>query len=164
MSATEITEQPQQRHRSVSHNGGWWGAVVATLVVGALGGFLIGLQVGKGSSVATMAGVAGNGQARGGFGMRGGTFGTVTAVTSDSITVKDTRRSTTVTYAITSSTTVTDNGATAALSDVVVGDSVIVQSSSTDTTTDDSTTTKTATTIALNPSMPSAPGDSSATQ
>lgn len=79
------------------------------------------------------------------------TMGTVTAVSSSSITVKSSMDSSVSTLGITSSTTVTDNGESAKISDIEVGDSVMVQTGSSD--------TKTATKIMLNPSMPTDTGN-----
>jgi hypothetical protein len=86
-------------------------------------------------------GGAGGFSGRGGY---GGGFGTVTAISSTSISVQNARSGTTTTYAITPSTVITDNGATVTYSDIANGDTVIVMASSTSSTT--------ATTINVNPS------------
>jgi hypothetical protein len=83
-----------------------------------------------------------------------GSFGTVTAISSDSISVKDQRTSSVKTYSITSATTVTDDGSTSTVSAIAVGDSIMVQSSSSSSTT--------ASTINLNPTM-GGPGGASTT-
>lgn len=164
VTADVYDDEPRSRQQLSGGNGGWWAAVVAALVVGAIGGIIVGIQMGKGSSTTANTGAMGDDgqQMGGGFGMRGGTMGTVTAISSDSITVEDTRRSTEVTYTITSSTTVTDSGSSVTASDITVGDSVIVQSDSTSSSSDsDDATVKTATSIELNPTMPSGmPGGS----
>lgn len=132
-------ESRPSQHTKVN-NGGWWAALAAT------------------------GGQFGNGVMGSDGGMRGGgTMGTVTAVTSDSIVVEDTRQNTTVTYAITSDTTVTDDGTTASVSDIAVGDTVLIRATSTSSSSssDGSATTKTASSIVLNPSMQSGPGNQS---
>lgn len=158
-------ESRPSQHTKVN-NGGWWAALAATLVVGVVGGLVIGIQIGKNDSSTTAAtgGQFGNGVMGSDGGMRGGgTMGTVTAVTSDSIVVEDTRQNTTVTYAITSDTTVTDDGTTASVSDIAVGDTVLIRATSTSSSSssDGSATTKTASSIVLNPSMQSGPGNQS---
>jgi hypothetical protein len=55
-----------------------------------------------------------------------GVMGEVTAVSSSSISVKDTKTGSSSTYSITSSTKVLNNGQAATISDIKVGDSVIV--------------------------------------
>lgn len=160
----EYDRRPRHRQgNGVGSNGGWWAAIVATLVVGVVGGLVAGIQIGKGSTSSTVAGNSAIGDSQqmgGGFGMRGGTLGTVTAVSDASITVEDSRQSTTVTYTITDDTTVTDNGSTASVSDIAVGDTVMVQASSnsSSSSSSDDSTTQTATSIALNPSMQGGPG------
>lgn len=70
----------------------------------------------------------------GGFRGRGmmGTLGTVTAISSDSITVKDTQRGGLVTFKIDSSTKVTNGTDTKAVSDITTGASVRIQDSTSD--------------------------------
>jgi hypothetical protein len=82
---------------------------------------------------------AANGQ--GGFGGRGGRFGgqrptigPVTAISGTSITVQDSRTSSSTTLSITSSTQITDNGQTVAASDIQTGDTVAAIASTTDKT------------------------------
>lgn len=116
------------------------------LLVGAGSGFLAGLAVGKhtngrsalgvqsplygGRQAPTYQGQMGRGVSRTFF----STTGTVTDVSSSSISVK-TNRGTTVTYVITSSTTVSNGGNSASVSDIKVGDTVSVRQT-TDTTGD----------------------------
>ncbi|HUS26682.1 MAG TPA: hypothetical protein VMY99_05030 [Nevskiaceae bacterium] len=72
-------------------------------------------------------------------------FGTVTAISSTSITLQNPRTSSSKTYNITSSTTITNNGAAATYNDIKTGDTVMVTKA-------DSTSTD-ATRIMLNPSF-----------
>lgn len=65
---------------------------------------------------------------------RAGGFGTVTSVSSNSITISNTRTNASTTYTINSSTTITDNGQTGSLSDIQSGDRVIVTTASTTST------------------------------
>lgn len=126
------------------------------LLIGAGSGFLAGLGLGKhletrgavgtnrpfGGQQAPLyqseRGQAGRGVSR--------TFseskGTVTAISSDSISIKTTR-GTTVTYTITSSTTVSNKGSNASVSDIKTGDTVLIRQTN-DTTGD-------ASAIELNP-------------
>lgn len=69
-----------------------------------------------------------------GRGMMGGAVGEVTAVSSDSISIKDTMRGGSVTYKIDSSTKVTENGTTKTVSDIKTGDTVRVSATGGDTT------------------------------
>jgi hypothetical protein len=101
------------------------------------------------SKVATTTSSASN--FSGGFGGGGyvgraayGSFGTVTAISSTSISVQDTRSGSTKSYVITSSTIITDNSSTVTYSDIQDGDTVIVTATSTSPTT--------ATRINVNPS------------
>lgn len=80
--------------------------------------------------------------------MRGG-FGEVTAVTSSSITVRETMSGSSTTYTINDSTKVTNDGDDVSVSDIKVGDTVIVRTNSND--------NKVATQITINPSMPNGP-------
>ena len=132
-------------------------AVLPAIIVGAVvigvGGFVGGMQFqkGKGSTTNASGQQQTTDQAGGAFGGRGmgmgrGAFGTVTAVNSSSITVKNDRQGTESTLTISSDTKVTDNGSTASVSDITVGDQVMVQTDTTD--------TKKATQIRLNPTMP----------
>lgn len=73
------------------------------------------------------------------------TVGQVTAVSSDSITIKNDRTGSDQTLKITSSTVVENNGSTASVSDVKVGDTAFVQLDSND--------SGAASRIILNPTM-----------
>ena len=93
------------------------------------------------------------GQGRFGNGQRPN-MGQVSTVSSESITVQDSRPNSTQTFKITSNTTVQNNGSTAAVSDIKTGDTVLITTSSSD--------TSTATRIMLNPSF--SPPSSDSTQ
>lgn len=109
-------------------------AAVVALVLGGAGGFFAGYQAGgandnagqQGQQVGMNGGP--NGMMGGGqFGMGG--LGEVTAISSDSVTIKDQRQGDETTYDITSDTEVTDDGESAAVSDIAVGDTVMIRSS-----------------------------------
>jgi hypothetical protein len=135
----------------------WFAAGGIALFIGIVG-FVGGMQVGRLSNTiarnTTTRSMLGAG---GGYGSGGGTFngptatataglsasGAITAVSTTSVTVKDTRTGASVTFGITSSTSVTNAGATAAVSDLQVGNTVRVQSAS--------TTSTDATLVELNP-------------
>ena len=133
--------------------------IALAVVVAVAGmGFFGGVQYQKGrKNTATSNGQFqsfgdGSGNFGGQGGMRGGQmgeFGSVTAVSSTSISVKINRSGETKTYTINSSTTITKDSATASASDIAVGDTVIVQASDSDSTT--------ATRIVINPSMNGGP-------
>jgi len=61
---------------------------------------------------------------------RGGGLGTVTAISSSSITVQNSRSGQSSTYAITSSTEISDDGQSASASSIAQGETVIVVPSS----------------------------------
>ncbi len=86
---------------------------------------------------------------------RYGGFGTVTAISSTTISVQDFRSGTVTSYAITPSTVITDNGTTVSYSDIANGDRVIVMASSSSPTV--------ASTINVNPNY-GGPGGASQTQ
>jgi len=138
--------------------------IVALVMLG--GGFIAGMQYQKSKGTSSASASLQNGQTGGPGGMRqrNGGFGTVTAVSSDSITISEqsmpgasssTSSATTKTYSITSSTAITDNGSTVTTSDIAVGDSVMVQTSS--------STSTTATQIIVNPTMGGPSSSSSST-
>ena len=109
-----------------------------------------------GSSNAAASSGRGNFPGGGGFGgaRRSGGIGSVTAISSSSITVNDQRSGSSKTYSITSSTQITDNGSTVDYTDIKTGDTVLVSA--------DSSTSTTATRILVNPSFGGGmePGDS----
>jgi hypothetical protein len=83
-----------------------------------------------------------------GFGGRQGgmgDFGTVSSVSSTSITVENTRTNASTTYTVNSSTSITNDGETGSISDIQSGDRVIITTAS--------TTSKVATKIEINPSF-----------
>lgn len=150
--ADEGSGKPRKNGRPFS------GAVIATMIgvllLGALGGFVAGAQVGKTSSATASqrdGGPGGAGGQMGGPGAMNGTFGEVTAVSSTSITVKDQRSSESTTYKINDDTKITDGGNTAAVTDITKGDTVMIATSDSDDTT--------ASSIKLNPSMGGPRGD-----
>lgn len=61
-----------------------------------------------------------------------GIIGTVTAVSSTSISANDARSGSESTKTINSSTTISNNGAGATVNDINVGDQVLIQTSSSD--------------------------------
>ncbi|HVV26021.1 MAG TPA: hypothetical protein VHC21_03240 [Candidatus Saccharimonadales bacterium] len=136
------------------------GLVAAVIVLCGLS-FVGGRQYQKhhGSSANSSATAAGGGLAGGRFGggvRREGGIGSVTAISSSSITVSDQRSGTSKTYSITSSTQITDNGSTVDYTDIKTGDTVLVTASSSSSTT--------AARILVNPSFGggmAAPGGSS---
>lgn len=90
------------------------------------------LRVGA-NTVVTATNQAGDSRFGGGFGggLRAGrVFGQVTAVSSTSISVQDTRTGTTTTLSITSATQIMNNSATVAASSIQVGDTVLVSPAS----------------------------------
>jgi len=127
---------------------------VGILVVAILS-FLAGMQYEKGKTPTTVAAnTSSSGQASNGSGGQGGfgggfqrgdrAFGTVSSVSSTSITIQ-TRSGSTSTYTITSSTTVTDSGQSSSVSDIQTGDTVILSL--------DSSNTQDVSSIMLNPSF-----------
>ncbi len=88
---------------------------------------------------------AGNGP---GGGFRNGqrpNIGEVTAISSDSISIQDSRSNSNQTFKITSDTTIQDNGSTVSASDIKAGDTAVVIAYSSD--------ASTASRIMLNPSF-----------
>ena len=71
----------------------------------------------------------GTGGGAGGFRMRRGAFGSVTAVNGSNISVQDQRSGNSRTYTIDSSTSITKDGTTASASDIQVGDTVLIRPS-----------------------------------
>lgn len=160
----EEQSNPRQHDHSAQRKSGTSSkAIISVAVVVAVAalGFFGGMQYQKSKVSSTTT----TGQQTGGYGMgmngidgrasHMGEFGTVTAVSSTSISVKNDRTSSTKTYAISSSTTFTKDSASAAYSDVTVGDTVLVEANSSD--------SSTASSIVINPSMNGGPMDSSGT-
>ena len=108
--------------------------VVAVLILSGLS-FFGGIKYQKAHQSNAMANTASQGSpfGRGGSGGPGGgfsgqrpTFGTVSAVSSSSITVNDQTSGSDATFSITSGTTITDNSKTVTTSDISVGATVAV--------------------------------------
>jgi hypothetical protein len=125
-------------------------AIVAVIV--AAGSFFGGVEYQKGNqktvSTTTTRGFSQSGTTTGtgGFsGQRRGGFGTVSAITTSSISLTNARTSTSTTYSITSATTVTDAGSASTVSAIQTGDRVMVTTASTSSTV--------ATQISINPTM-----------
>jgi len=148
----ENTHQSHKRSTSAKHNTPKIAGLIVGVVLIGIASFFGGVQYqkGKNNTVATTdgqsQGMGGNGMVMmgPGGGQRMGEAGTVTAVSSSSISFNSQRTGSVVTYAITSSTTITDNGSTVTASDIAVGDMVLVESSGSGSTT--------ATNIIVNPS------------
>ncbi len=151
---TEPTETPEkvEKHTKVvpAPKRGWSAYqkpifITVVVVLGLALSFCAGMQVEKhGNRGNHFAGdERGLMQNRAGGMRRMGGLGSVTAVSSSSITVQNQRTGTSTTYTIDSSTKITNNGATAAISDIKTGATVLVRTSSSSTTT--------ATTIEVNP-------------
>jgi hypothetical protein len=154
MSLSEYANQPKPTPKK---QGGFprGGQLAVGILIVAILSFLAGMQYQKGKTPATKAVSAtnssqyGSGSGRsggfgGGFQRSDRAFGTVSAVSSTSITIQ-TRSGTTSTYTITSSTTVTNAGQSASVSDIQSGDTVIM--------TLDSSNTQDVSSIMLNPSF-----------
>lgn len=153
ISLSEYTNKPKP---SSSKNVGFprSGMIIVGAVVLVGVGFLSGMQYQKGKTPTTSVSQTANSQSSsngsGGPGGYGGgsrgdrAFGTVSAVSSSSITIQG-RTGTSTTYNITSSTTVTNDGQSSSVSDIQTGDTVIM--------TLDSSNTQNVTAIMLNPSF-----------
>jgi hypothetical protein len=130
---------------------------VAIIVVLALMiiSFFLGLQYEKKHAPKTATGVTNTsrgGLGSGGFGGGAGrgnrgdnVIGTVTAITSGSITVDNSFSGSSTTLSISSATTITDNDQSVTISDIQTGDKVLITKSS--------STSTTATSIDVNPSF-----------
>ena len=135
------------------------GIMIVGAALVALISFLAGVQYQKGKTpTASTTQTASNqsGSNSGGPGGYGGgfkrgdrAFGTVSSVSSTSITVQ-TRNGSDKTYDITNSTTVNNDGQSASVSDIQTGNTVIL--------TLDSSNTQNVTSISLNPSFGGGPG------
>lgn len=131
-------------------------------VVFACGGFLGGMQYQKvadqnnGSGIAQTNSGGSFNQRSGNFNgaRRAGNFGTVTSVSSTSITIAlsggRAAAGTTKTYTINNSTTITSGGSSASVGDVHTGDRVMIRVSSSD--------VSVAASITINPSLRGMPG------
>jgi len=132
------------------------GAGLLVVLIVAVLSFLGGMQYQKGKKSATTDQTASGGPSSQNFGnFQGGTgggrmnivLGQVTAISSTSISIQDSRSNSTTTLDITSSTQVTDNGEAASVSSIKVGDNVVVRPNSSN--------SKQADQIILNPQAPS---------
>ncbi len=141
------------------------GAGLLVVLIVAVLSFLGGMQYQKGKKSATTDQTASGGSSSQGFGgFQGGpggggrtniVRGQVTAISSTSISVQDSRSNSTTTLDITSDTTITDNGQTASLDSIKVDDNVVVRPNSSN--------SKQADQIILNPQVPSGTPSSSTT-
>ena len=131
--------------------------VVAVLILSGLS-FYGGIKYQKGhqskaaastASQGSPFGQGGSGGPGGGFSGQRPTFGSVTAVSSSSITVNDQTSGSSKTFSITSATTITDNSQTVTASDISVGATVAVIA--------DSSSSTQASRILVNPSAGGAP-------
>lgn len=135
-------------------------AIVLLVLCGISFGLGIAYQQGKQNKVAGISNNQqsalpdmGNGPGAGGLGGGQGGFangqrpnmGEVTAVSSDSITIQDSRSNSTQTFKITDSTEITDNGSKASAEDIKTGDSVLIATGTSD--------TSTASQVMINPSF-----------
>jgi hypothetical protein len=108
------------------------------LLVGLISALLfggIGYELGHSANKAMPNTLPGGQQAGGNFGGRRfgqGSLGTVSAISSTSITVNDSRSGTAKTYTINSSTSIANNGASATVGDISDGTTVLVTPSTTD--------------------------------
>jgi hypothetical protein len=127
-----VSSRPKNKTKHTIHIPLVW--LVIVVVVGA-GCFFIGDHYGKDhvpkSTKASSA--SANSGFGGGFGgaersLRA--FGTVSAISSSSITVQNQRTSSSDTYNITSSTQITDNGQTVTYTDIQTGDTVVITKAS----------------------------------
>lgn len=129
-------------------------AVLLMVLVGWLS-FVAGEHHQKSRTVSVAANNPGAGQFGGGLGgglgspRRGGSIGTVSSISANSITVQDRRSGMDSSFNLDSSTTVTNNGQVATVSDIKPGDLVLIRTSSAD--------NKTAASIMLNPSFGGGP-------
>lgn len=129
------------------------GAGLLVVLIIAVLSFVGGMQYQKGKKTASTDQTAsGQGFSNLQGGPAGGgrmniVLGQVTAISSTSISVQDSRSNSTTTLDITSDTKVTDNGQAASLSSIKVGDNVVVRPNSSN--------SKQADQIILNPRVPS---------
>lgn len=150
----------EEHHKKSKNKSNEWLKIfaAATIVFLACGiSFAAGMQYQKHNQPTIRAGLNdrfsdGQGEYGMGQGFRGGgmrqnvAIGTVTAISSTSITVNDQRSGTSTTKTINSTTTITNNGTKVAVDSIKVGDSVFVRASTSDTTI--------ASSIDVNPTMP----------
>jgi hypothetical protein len=160
MPGQEAQAMPEQQTQAipVKPQRAWLKPLIAAIVmvVIAAGSFFIGVafesgrksaannaatapqtqQLGPGQSAPRNGPFTGNGQ-------RVRAIGTVTAINSSSISIKNARDNSTSTYSITNSTLIQNNGQNASASDIKVGDTVIILT--------DASQSNLATSIMINP-------------
>jgi hypothetical protein len=141
------TKVPKQSHKHTVNIPIVW--IVAIIVIGVLS-FFGGVHYEKHHLPKTTTTAAASGALGRGFGVNGGAnslraFGTVSSVSSSSVTVENPRTSSSTTYSITSSTKITDDGQTVTSSDIQTGDTVIITKAS--------ASSSNATAIEVNPSF-----------
>lgn len=102
-------------------------AAVGIAIASFFGG--VAYQKGHNSNSTAATGYGQLGASRSRFTGQRPTIGTVTAVSSTSISVQNARTNAVTTLAITSATQITDNGSTVTATDIQVGDSVLVRKS-----------------------------------
>lgn len=137
--------------QSGSNNYAKAGGLVLVAIILCGISFAAGMSYQKNHTKGTLTASTGGGQ----FGPPGGTgglrsgqrpnIGEVKSVSSDSITISDSRSGSDKTFKITSDTTVSNNGTSGSVSDIKTGDTVIVQADSSD--------SSTASRIILNPNF-----------
>ena len=122
ISNISVSTRPPKKTVSVNYNGWTFVKVIAAIII-ILVAFGIGVAVGDHHKASTTA----MGQPFvGGFRRGGGGIGTVSAVSSSSITINDLRSGTAKTYAITSSTSITSGGQSVSASSITDGERVVV--------------------------------------
>jgi len=149
MEAHEPTSRTAKSNSTAIKAIGITGIVLVSLAFGFFGGMAYQknqkttlTQSGYGM-ISTGGGPLGAGSG-GGMMRRGGTVGTVSAVSSSTISVQNIRTGVTSTLSIDATTVITNNGVAATANDIKVGDTVIITTSTTD--------TKKASRIIVNPS------------
>ena len=153
MSVSSRSSQPNRRTVKIPVI--WLAAV---LVVG-IACFLIGDSYGKSHAPKTLSTASSSASRNfpgGGFGATRGlrAFGSVSSVSSSSITINDQRTGSSAAYNITSSTQITDNGQSVSYTDIQTGDTVVITKAS--------SSSNNASSIDVNPSFGGFPGGGSA--
>lgn len=142
----------------------WVAVLGVSSLIGVVGVFL-GMQLSKDSSAISSPQnmSAPSGQISGGPSDSGGrpnrrmgAMGTVTAISDNSITIKDTMQNSEVTFTLDAATTVSDSGSDSSIDAIKVGDTVFVRTSSTNDSS--SSSSNVASAIEINPTMPSGSG------
>lgn len=131
ISQSSVSSRVEKPPKSFTLSSSTITVIVAIIVVGALA-FWGGYALGKHNSTTRPSTSAFGGSGFRGGGFRGGGFGTVTAISSTSITVQNNRTNASKTFTITSSTKITNNGSSTTSSAIADGDTVVVIPSSSD--------------------------------